>query len=218
MAAVEGDLEFTGRAALVSGVDGRAGRAIALELAARGAAVLLHGVDTATVGAVAVEVAALGARTHVAHGSLDVPGAIEDLSRRAEEFVRRVDILVVCSAGDAGAAEPLARVLAPRMMEAGRGRIVLVCERPAGADADRDGSVADVIAALVPDFGEFGITVNAIHAHGPGDAGAAAIDRLPMRRAPGPDEVAFACAFLCSRRSAAITGASILVDGGAALI
>jgi 3-oxoacyl-[acyl-carrier protein] reductase len=37
---------------------------------------------------------------------------------------------------------------------------------------------------------------------------------IPIRRQPTPEEMAWACAFLCSTRSAAITGAVIHVNGG----
>jgi 3-oxoacyl-[acyl-carrier protein] reductase len=37
---------------------------------------------------------------------------------------------------------------------------------------------------------------------------------IPIRRQPTPEELAWACAFLCSTRSAAITGAVIHVNGG----
>jgi NAD(P)-dependent dehydrogenase (short-subunit alcohol dehydrogenase family) len=37
---------------------------------------------------------------------------------------------------------------------------------------------------------------------------------IPIRRQPTPEEMAWTCAFLCSTRSAAITGAVIHVNGG----
>jgi 3-oxoacyl-[acyl-carrier protein] reductase len=40
------------------------------------------------------------------------------------------------------------------------------------------------------------------------------LQAIPIRRQPTPEEVAWACAFLCSTRSAAITGAVIHVNGG----
>ncbi|MFL6664617.1 MAG: SDR family oxidoreductase [Rhizobacter sp.] len=38
------------------------------------------------------------------------------------------------------------------------------------------------------------------------------------RRQPKVEEVAWACAFLCSPRSAAITGSAIHVDGGSFML
>jgi enoyl-[acyl-carrier-protein] reductase (NADH) len=37
----------------------------------------------------------------------------------------------------------------------------------------------------------------------------------PIKRQPRVDELAWACAFLCSERAAAITGSAIHVDAGA---
>ena len=37
---------------------------------------------------------------------------------------------------------------------------------------------------------------------------------IPIRRQPTPEELAWACVFLCSTRSAAITGVVIHVNGG----
>ncbi len=40
------------------------------------------------------------------------------------------------------------------------------------------------------------------------------VDRVPMGRAGTPEEFGAACAFLCSRQAAYITGQNVLVDGG----
>lgn len=40
------------------------------------------------------------------------------------------------------------------------------------------------------------------------------IDRVPMKRAGLPEEFGAACAFLCSRQAAFITGQNLLLDGG----
>ena len=44
--------------------------------------------------------------------------------------------------------------------------------------------------------------------------GMTGIPAIPIRRQPTAEELAWACAFLCSTRSAAITGAVIHVNGG----
>ncbi|HYH12780.1 MAG TPA: SDR family oxidoreductase [Thermomicrobiales bacterium] len=41
-----------------------------------------------------------------------------------------------------------------------------------------------------------------------------ALEHIPIRRQVEPDEVAWACEFLCAERSGGITGASVHVDGG----
>ena len=40
-------------------------------------------------------------------------------------------------------------------------------------------------------------------------------DRVPMRRLVGPHEIASACVFLASPESSGMTGAEMVVDGGA---
>jgi 3-oxoacyl-[acyl-carrier protein] reductase len=80
------------------------------------------------------------------------------------------------------------------------------------------GFVAGVARQVAPD----GVTINNLL---PGtmaterlaELGAQAqqlINRVPMRRAGDPEEFAAACAFLCSRQAAYITGQNLLVDGG----
>jgi len=128
----------------------------------------------------------------------------------------------------------LAKAFVPGMREAGWGRIIHIN----GNDGVRGGweriphSVAKgglrtLTRSLASGLGEFGITVNEIypgfvaterdpktHPEVTDDHTARRLARLPLRRQPRPDELAWACAFLCSPRSGAITSASLSLDGG----
>ncbi|KAA9157791.1 SDR family oxidoreductase [Amycolatopsis acidicola] len=128
----------------------------------------------------------------------------------------------------------LAKAFVPGMREAGWGRIIHIN----GNDGVRGGweriphSVAKgglrtLTRSLASGLGEFGITVNEIypgfvaterdpktHPEVTDDHTARRLSRLPLRRQPRPDELAWACAFLCSPRSGAITSASLSLDGG----
>jgi NAD(P)-dependent dehydrogenase (short-subunit alcohol dehydrogenase family) len=88
------------------------------------------------------------------------------------------------------------------------------------------GGVVMLTKALAREVARKGVTVNAV---APGfvetamtaklsdDARAGFIDRTPIARPVTPDEVAAAITFLASDDAAAITGAVIPVDGGAAI-
>jgi NAD(P)-dependent dehydrogenase (short-subunit alcohol dehydrogenase family) len=128
----------------------------------------------------------------------------------------------------------LAKAFVPAMKEAGWGRIVHVN----GADGARGdwtriphstakGGLRTLTKSLAQGLTEYGITVNDLfpghvattrdlstHPGGE-DATRAHALKAPLRRPPTIDELAWACIFLCSPRSAAITGSAIYVDGGA---
>ena len=129
----------------------------------------------------------------------------------------------------------LAKAFAPAMKEERWGRIIHIN----GPDGWRGGwtraphSVAKgglrtLTKSLAAGLGEFGITVNDIspgftdtvrdmetHPSVTPEASAERAEReIPIRRQPSVDELAWACAFLCSPRAAAITGSVIHVDGG----
>jgi enoyl-[acyl-carrier-protein] reductase (NADH) len=44
------------------------------------------------------------------------------------------------------------------------------------------------------------------------------MSRIPIGRGTEPEELAFACAFLCSPRAICITGSIIHVDGGMSML
>ncbi len=136
----------------------------------------------------------------------------------------------------------LVRAATPALVARGRGSIVLVSSiaafvsgtDSAGYVATKAGLVG-LARSLAVDYGPKGIRANAIC---PGwvrtptadrlmdgfaselggsreDAYAQAARHVPMRRAARPEEIAACCLFLASDESSFVTGAALVVDGGA---
>jgi 3-oxoacyl-[acyl-carrier protein] reductase len=89
------------------------------------------------------------------------------------------------------------------------------------------GGLRTLTKSLASGLGQYGITVNDVspgfidtihdmdtHPEVTREQTAKFLPAIPIRRQPTPEEMAWACAFLCSTRSAAITGAVIHVNGG----
>lgn len=122
----------------------------------------------------------------------------------------------------------------PDMLEAGWGRIVTISSSSAQSGAARmahyvasKGGVVGLTKALALEFAPRGITVNTIppgfidtamtrRAEARGDLPNldAVIARTPVRRAGTAEDIAAACAFLCSDEAGYITGQAINVNGG----
>ena len=122
----------------------------------------------------------------------------------------------------------------PDMLEAGWGRIVTISSSSAQSGtrkmAHYVASKAGVIGltkALALELAPHGITVNTIppgfidtpmarRAEARGDLPSidAVAKQTPVRRAGTPDDIAAACAFLCSDAAAYVTGQQINVNGG----
>jgi 2-hydroxycyclohexanecarboxyl-CoA dehydrogenase len=122
----------------------------------------------------------------------------------------------------------------PDMLDAGWGRIVTISSSSAQSGAARmahyvasKGGVVGLTKALALEFAPRGITVNSIppgfidtpmarRAEARGDLPSidAVAQRTPVRRAGTPDDIAAACAFLCSDEAGYITGQLIGVNGG----
>jgi 2-hydroxycyclohexanecarboxyl-CoA dehydrogenase len=122
----------------------------------------------------------------------------------------------------------------PDMLAARWGRIVTISSSSAQSGAPRmahyvasKGGVIGLTKALAVELAPHGITVNTIppsiidtpmarHAEAARDfPGVEAIAAMtPVRRAGTPDDVAAACAFLCSDHASFITGQLIGVNGG----
>jgi NAD(P)-dependent dehydrogenase (short-subunit alcohol dehydrogenase family) len=122
----------------------------------------------------------------------------------------------------------------PDMIEAGWGRIVTISSSSAQSGTRRmahyvasKGGVIALTKALALDLAPDGITVNTIPPgvidtpmmRRPMESGQMAgmeqvIARAPLGRAGTPDDIASACAFLCSDEAGYITGQQINVNGG----
>jgi len=128
----------------------------------------------------------------------------------------------------------LAKAFVPGMRAAGWGRIIHI-NGPDGWNAGihriphsaAKGALHTMTKGLAKEVGPYGITVNdvcpgmmdtirdpATHPHHTPDYIEQHNRNAPIRRQPKPEEVAWACVFLCAPRSAAITGSTIHVDGG----
>jgi len=122
----------------------------------------------------------------------------------------------------------------PDMLAAGWGRIVTISSSSAQSGAARmahyiasKGGVIGLTKALAVEYAPHGITVNTIppgfidtpmvrRAEARGDV--PSVDAIaaatPVRRAGTPDDIAAACAFLCSEEAGYVTGQVIGVNGG----
>jgi NAD(P)-dependent dehydrogenase (short-subunit alcohol dehydrogenase family) len=122
----------------------------------------------------------------------------------------------------------------PDMLDAGWGRIVTISSSSAQSGARRmahyvasKGGVIGLTKALAAEFGPHGITVNTIppgsvetpmtrRAQASGNLPSTDVleKMIPVRRAGTPDDVAAACAFLCSDDAGYLTGQQINLNGG----
>jgi NAD(P)-dependent dehydrogenase (short-subunit alcohol dehydrogenase family) len=128
----------------------------------------------------------------------------------------------------------LAKAFAPGMRDAGWGRIIHI-NGPDGWSGDwtrvphstAKGGLRTLTKSLATGLGKYGITVNDVYpgfietvrdpSTHPQVTPAFVADRqqrIPIGRQPTCEEVAWACVFLCSERSGAITGEAIYVSGG----
>lgn len=127
------------------------------------------------------------------------------------------------------AAVELIRALAPKMASRSFGRIVNITSMSVRVPISKlDLSTATrlaltgYVAGVSRQIAAQGVTINNLlpgtimteRIAEVGAAAAALIARVPVGRAGTPEEFAAACAFLCSRQAAFITGQNVLVDGG----
>jgi 3-oxoacyl-[acyl-carrier protein] reductase len=154
-----------------------------------------------------------------------IPGAIalEDLEEKDWNGVLAANLttaFLVC------------RELAPGMKARRFGRIVNFASIAARRGSDRvgahyaaaKGGIIGLTKTLALELGPHGITVNAIAPGfietpriaeaGWGDAGAAFIQSLPLKRAGRPDDIAGVAAMLCSAAGGYVSGATLDVNGG----
>jgi 3-oxoacyl-[acyl-carrier protein] reductase len=154
-----------------------------------------------------------------------IPGAIalEDLEEKDWNSVIAANLttaFLVC------------REFAPRMKARKFGRIVNFASIAARRGSDRvgvhyaaaKGGIIGLTKTLALELGPFGITVNAIApgfiktpriaAADWGNASAAFIESLPLKRAGKPGDIAGVVAMLCSEAGGYVSGATIDVNGG----
>lgn len=128
----------------------------------------------------------------------------------------------------------LAKAFAPGMRDRGWGRVIhingedgWIGGRSRIPHSTAKGGLRTLTKCLAKALGQYGITVNDVspgfmdtirdpetHPELTPERTAEIIRRIPIQREPSPEDLAWACAFLCSKRSAAITAAVIHVDGG----
>jgi len=126
------------------------------------------------------------------------------------------------------------QAVVPDMLSAGWGRIVTISSSSAQSGAARmahyvasKGGVIALTKALAVELGPHGITVNTIppgsietpmtgRARSTGDLPDSDViaKMLPVRRIGTPDDIAAACAFVCSDDAGYVTGQQINVNGG----
>jgi NAD(P)-dependent dehydrogenase (short-subunit alcohol dehydrogenase family) len=215
------------RRALVTGAAGGIGAAIAARLAA-------DGLDVTGVDRAEADLADADAVLGLARDADVLVNCAADLSGgRLDDL--ELDVWRRVMAVNVEAPLLLARALAPGMRERGWGRIVNIASdtfhRPPApgmaAYVASKGALIGLTRALAVELGAAGITVNAV---APGlTATAPALRDVPeahfarvreaqaLPRALAPDDVAGVVAFLVSDDAAAVTGQTLVPDGGLVL-
>src|SRR5436190_10126242 len=249
-----GRFDLDGRAALVTGAARGLGRGIALALAEAGADVALGLRDVAADGGVADEIHALGRRALPLQMDVTRRAEVEAAVAATVAELGSIDVLVNNAGGGAGhvPAEKLSDELFERvlvtnlrgtfhacraafgpMRKRGFGRIVNMSSQAAlvalpgeAAYCATKAAVSHLTRCLAVEWGEHGITVNAVaptFIETPGtepvlsdDAFRADVEEriAALHRIGEPDEVAGAVVFLCSPAASLITGHTLAVDGG----
>lgn len=254
MAAVLPGFDVTGRVALVTGAARGLGRAIAVALAEAGADIALGLRDASTGTGVAAEIEKLGRRVlplqldvtrtdqiepavaaavaHFGHLDICVNNAGGGGAQNLAEDVREDDFdatIAVNIKGTFFTSQAAGRV----MISQGYGRIINIGSQAGAVALPRESvycmakaAVAHLTKCLAVEWGQHGITVNAVaptFIRTPGTEPALSdpqfradvIERIAaLHRIGEPPEVAGVVVFLASPAASLITGETILVDGG----
>jgi 2-hydroxycyclohexanecarboxyl-CoA dehydrogenase len=219
-----------GRKVAVLDVDADAAERVAKDLDAAGSAALGVPVDVSdrtAVDAALDQVRSLLGRVEIMVTSAGIEGFVDFLDIRVEDWERMLAVNLTGTFHCLQAA-------VPDMIEAGWGRIVTISSSSAQSGTRRmshyvasKGGVIALTKALALDLAPNGITVNTIPPgvidtpmmRRPIESGAMAgmdaiLARAPLGRAGTPEDIAVACAFLCSEEAGYITGQQINVNGG----
>jgi 3-oxoacyl-[acyl-carrier protein] reductase len=211
--------DLTGRTALVTGATGGIGGAIARALHAHGATVAISGTRIEMLDGLAGQ---LGGCVHVVPCNLAAKEEVENLVPAAE------------AALDLTAAFRLARAAVRGMMRRRFGRIIAITSvvgvtgnaGQANYAAAKAGMIG-MTKSLAQEVASRGVTVNAI---APGFIETAMTNaltdkqkdlilaRVPAGRLGSPEDVAAAAVYLASNEGAYVTGQTLHVNGGMAMI
>lgn len=252
---------LSGKAAIVTAASRGIGRAVAEALASEGIDLAICARNSIDLARTADHLRSChGVNVHAASVDLGDAASVTGFAASAEEALGPIQILVTNTGGPSpGSFEAhdltawreawrsgfecivsLVGAVAPKMREAGWGRIVNITSIAAKQPVDDlivsnalRSAVAGFARSLANELAPAGVTVNnvlpgytrterveklASHAALAGgseaDAVSTWIGSIPMARLGEPSEVAAAVAFLVSKRASYITGQSIAVDGG----
>ena len=228
--AISRHLAGQGHRVAVLDLDGSAAEQAAKELQSTGASAIAAAVDVsdraAVDGALARVRGELGAiGIMVTSAGIDRFESFTDITLESWERMLAVNLTGTFHCCQAAV---------PDMLAAGWGRIVTISSSSAQSGTKRmahyvasKGGVIGLTKALAVEYAPHGITVNTIppgfidtpmarRAEARGDLPSidAVAAQTPVRRAGTPEDIAAACAFLCSEDAGYITGQQINVNGG----
>jgi len=225
--------DLTDRTALVTEATGAIGAAIARAMHAKGAVVAISGRRGDMLDALAGQ---LGARVHVLPCNIADKAAIHALLPAAEQAMGRVDILVN-NAGitrDQISMRMIARAAVRGMTRRRFGRIIGIASAVGVGNAIQANYAATAKAGMIAmtkslaqEVASSGVTVNAI---APGFIQTAMTDsltdqqrelilaRVPAGRLGEPDDIAAGALYLASNEGAYVTGHTLQINGGIAMI
>src|SRR6266566_1909768 len=218
--------DLTGKKALVTGASGGIGEAIARVLHRQGAAVAISGTRREALEALAGD---LSERAHVLICNLAAKDEVETLVPRAEEALGQIDILVnnagvtrdnifvrlsdedwdQVMAVDLAAAFRLTRAAVRGMMRRRYGRLIGMTKALAHEVASRNVTVNCVAPGFIDTAMTRALTQKQREM---------ILAAVPAARLGSADEVAAAVLFLASTEAAYVTGHTLHVNGGMAMI